>query len=229
MGTIDDNGNIHGAAGTQGAGQFQQKTNTPPASGLAEPGGRLNPGERKGASLHRGSFGSYTVTNVRTYQGMEGEGFSATLVNDGVKVGHIVQAGDGGATYCRFNSGDDRAAFDHLVAAEWDFDRTYSNPGGGTFTFPCDQETVLDAIVEESQVREMLNRSRKSGQVPVMLADDVDNVDKHDTVAGYVTIGCGEPPAPNRAEIADHLREMDAVDGALYWDGETWRACDGEA
>lgn len=143
MGVIDDNGNVHGAAGSRAAGQFQRKSNRPPESTLDDTPALLNPGMRTGASLHRGIFGGYTVTNVQTYEGMEGEGFSATLRNKGVEVGHIVQEGNGGGTYCRFNNREDRAAFDRLVADEWAFERTYTNPGttdpgSGAFSFPHD-------------------------------------------------------------------------------------------
>lgn len=88
---------------------------------------------------------------------------------------------------------------------------------------------VLDEIVEEHQIRKLLNDTRASGRVPVMFAHDVEKIDHHDNVAGYVTIGRSEPPAPTSPEIAAHLRDMGELDGAMYWDGDTWCEFDTDA
>lgn len=45
------------------------------------------------------NFGPYSIKNLKSFRGMEGHGFNGTLYRDGVKVGLVIDHGDGGPAY----------------------------------------------------------------------------------------------------------------------------------
>lgn len=57
------------------------------------------------------NFGHYSVTAIKTFRGMEGEGFNATLRCDGVPVADCIDSGDGGSVHARFSSKERERAF----------------------------------------------------------------------------------------------------------------------
>jgi hypothetical protein len=63
----------------------------------------------------------YTVAKIKTFRGMEGQGFNAVLLKDGKKVGEILNEGNGGMFYFDWidmNKGVEEGLFLAFIEAE---------------------------------------------------------------------------------------------------------------
>ena len=61
------------------------------------------------------NFGPYSATGIKTFRGMEGEGFNATLRHDGVRVADCIDSGDGGGVIMRFSAREHKEALLQFV------------------------------------------------------------------------------------------------------------------
>lgn len=73
---------------------------------------------------------SFAFTSMKTFNGREGEGYSATVTRDGKKVGEVVDEGNGGAPYLRLMHADREAFLAEAQsfftdADEWMAEETY--------------------------------------------------------------------------------------------------------
>lgn len=215
MDTITDaRGNVHAPAGSPAAGQFTTKTHTAPIADLEAPG--VERTDRHGASLTRGNFGGFALTNVRTMRGTEGEAFSAYLTLDGQRVGELIQEGDGGDTWCRWSSVDAQQRFGDLVATEWDFTWDYGD--GGHYDHSVD--SVLEALYEEAAFRKELANQRRVGKLPIMTTADVAMMEDSSSIASYRLVNGG---VGAESSVHADLTSAGEADGAVYWDGDAWK------
>lgn len=173
---------------------------------------------RRGASLGRGSFGNFGLSSVRTMQGREGDAFSAKITLGGKAVGEVIQDGNGGETWARFNSAEPREAFEMLVAGEWAFEQEYEI-GGRQVKTPHRQDSVLDAMFIEHDTRRRLNRGHKAGKLAILLPEDLDEVTRNDGISTFREVRNG---VGAESSVAADLKARGKHDGALYWNGEEW-------
>jgi len=63
-----------------------------------------------------------TIKGIKTFQGHEDEGFNATLHINGKKAASVINEGNGGACYWRWEPGADKATWEAHVAGQppWD-------------------------------------------------------------------------------------------------------------
>lgn len=219
MSAFDESLHPRGQAGNPG--QFATKTNDASLDTLVASGPVASElPSRRGAAMGRGTFGGYTLANVKKFDGREGQGFSADLRLNGKPVGHVVQEGYGGETFCRFASRDASAQFDELVATEWAFEVHYGpRVSGEAFSVPHTQETVLDALFEETDLARKLGRDHRAGKLSVMTPTDIEQMEQLDGVTQWQTF----PRFADRPQaVAAYLAKTGELEGALYWDGEKW-------
>lgn len=218
MTTFDESKHPRGQAANPG--QFASKTNDAPTGGLtaSEPPA---PRPRGGASLKRGDFGGYTLSKVSRMNGREGEAFSATIMLNGKAAGELIQDGNGGETWARWNTREHREAFEQLVKDHWDFEQDYTFAGHHMVT-PYREDAVLDALYEEHDTRKRLNRARTGKKLSVLTRrqlDALDALDGHDGITewGQISNGVGI-----EKDLLAHPGLGPGLEGASYWDGEAW-------
>jgi hypothetical protein len=121
----------------------------------------------------------YTIKNLRTMQGHDGEAFSATLYRDGTKVAVITQEGHGGMTDVDFIVGENRAARDQHAgqfaawvrancAGHWIAQYVDAEHGDGPVSLGAEM------LVEREQERRTLARHAKT-KVLFRLPTDLDD------------------------------------------------------
>jgi hypothetical protein len=84
---------------------------------------------------------------------------------------------------------------------------------------PYNPDAVIDEMFEEDDVRRDLRRARGRKTLPVMFREDVAAAEEggHLTSHRAVTRGVGA-----ESQVAEMLRKSGDLDGALYFDGDSW-------
>lgn len=215
MTTFDESKHPRGQAANPG--QFAAKTNDAPTGGLTAPE-PPTARPRGGATMKRGDFGGYTLAKVSRMNGREGEAFSATIMLDRKPAGELIQDGNGGETWARWNTREHREAFEQLVKDHWDFDQDYTH-AGYHLVAPYREDSVLDALYEEHDTRKRLNRARTGKKLPVLLESHLAALDEHDGVLVWSQISNG---VGAERDLLTDPNIGPQLEGASYWDGEAW-------
>src|SRR5690606_29808098 len=96
---------------------------------------------------------AYSLAKLKTFNGRQGQGFSADLLHNGRRVGTVVDEANGGCYHCRWESAADREALEAHAAA------MAPRPlGKGYPDFQPDCDTVLDDLVATESLRKLLAR-----------------------------------------------------------------------
>ncbi|SDH31617.1 hypothetical protein [Microbacterium sp. 77mftsu3.1] len=173
---------------------------------------------RTTATLSRGEFGPYSVSNIKKMNGREGEAYSATIKRGRTAIADIHQDGNGGETFVSPASREAREELEAYVAEHWDFDLTY----GGNYpsSTPHDVASFADALFSEFDLRRTLARAVKAGTL-ILLADaDLAAVEEDDQVLQYTKVTRALDDAAK--VYAQFLKQGAVNERTLYWTGTEW-------
>lgn len=169
---------------------------------------------RQGASMQRGAVGPYSLRNARGHETINGYAWTATVYREGTRIGFAEQTGTGGMTLVSIG-GEEGAEFYRYAREVWNVEKFYD---GGSFMQNTD-DGFAESLYEEADILRRLNADRRKGNLPVLLAADLPEIETYDVLTAWRPIrGC-----VNDIDGVRHaLRERGDADGALYFDGTSW-------
>ena len=97
----------------------------------------------------------YTVKDVKTFRGMEGEGFNATLCRDGRKIAFAIDDATGGEIHIQWTGGRARAAEEKRLL---EFLKTLPKERWEDTEYDVTPDMFLAVLVDEAQIEKRLRR-----------------------------------------------------------------------
>ncbi len=175
---------------------------------------------RTNASLSRGDFGPYTVSNIKKMMGREGTAYSATIKRGRTAIADLIQDGNGGETRVYPHSAEARQELEAYVAEHWNFDLVFDGFGDGPLRTPHTVASFADAIFEEFDLRRVLARNVKANKAVILNDECLADVEKYDQVSNMLVI-------TNALDNITAVYKQFAAKGqvnekTLYWDGQQW-------
>jgi len=173
---------------------------------------------RTTATLSRGEFGPYAVSNIKKMDGREGEAYSAVIKRGRTVIAEIRQDGNGGDTFVSPASREAREELEAYVAEHWNFDLTY----GGSYpsATPHDVTSFADALFSEFDLRRTFGRKVKAETLVLLVEDDLAEVEEYDQVSRYTEV---KRALNDAARVYTQFQKQGVVDErTLYWTGTEW-------
>lgn len=109
----------------------------------------------------------YTIAKLKTFTGMEGQGFNADLLHEGRKVAFVIDDACGGPLMFHWASDADKVMLDAYAATLPAETTIYAS---GPFTSQPDAETVVNDLINLHLNAKRLKRSLKN-KVMMLCAD----------------------------------------------------------
>ncbi len=97
----------------------------------------------------------YTVRDIKTFRGMEGEGFNATLCRDGRKVASVIDDATGGDVHFQWADARSRGAEEKRLL---EFVKTLPRERWEDTEYDVTSDVFLAALVDEAQTEKRLRR-----------------------------------------------------------------------
>jgi len=97
----------------------------------------------------------YTVRDVKTFRGMEGEGYNATLCRDGRKVAYVIDDATGGDIHIQWTGSRSRAAEEERLL---EFLKTLPKERWEDTEYDVTPDIFLAALVDQAQIEQRLRR-----------------------------------------------------------------------
>jgi len=97
----------------------------------------------------------YSVRNVKTFRGMEGEGFNATLYRDGHRIAFVIDDATGGDMHIQWTEARSRGAEEKRLL---EFLKTLPKERWEDTEYDVTPDIFLDALVDQAQAEKRLKR-----------------------------------------------------------------------
>ncbi|GEM_PF-3436546 len=97
----------------------------------------------------------YSVRNVKTFRGMEGEGFNATLYRDGHRIAFVIDDATGGDMHIQWADARSRGAEEKRLL---EFLKTLPKERWEDTEYDVTPDIFLDALVGQAQAEKRLKR-----------------------------------------------------------------------
>lgn len=165
-----------------------------------------------GASLSPADFGGYEMKNMKSHNTWDGVAWTATIYKDGKKIGSAQQDGNGGMTMTYFESRELSQEFERFASEDWAHERYVRKYD---FTMNLNSgDNLADELFEEADLKKSLNAAIRKGNLPMLTADDYNNIISGGEFAYSLVRGA--------AGEVEAVSKQFAGQGMRYFDGSEW-------